>query len=63
MEKKELKLRKITEKPEIMDVEGQGDGCWNDCYIGGVWINQSSVGQMGCNYEGPHYTAYNSLFS
>ncbi len=61
MTQKETKLRKITEKPELLDVEGQG--CWSDCYIGGRWVNQSSVGTKGCNYTGPHYTAYNSVFS
>lgn len=61
MTKKEVNQRKITEKPELLDVEGQG--CWDDCYIGGHYVNQSTVSQQGCYWKDPKPTAYNSIFS
>ncbi|MNW41972.1 hypothetical protein D3C74_191330 [compost metagenome] len=61
MTKKEVTLRKITEKPELLDVEGQG--CWTDCFIAGHYVNQRDTAQQGCYYVKEEHTPFNSIFS
>lgn len=50
----ELKITKIEDKVEELDVQGQG--CWNDCEI---WANNTTAGKNHCERQ---FTAYNNPF-
>lgn len=43
---------RIEDKSLNMDVQGQG--CWDDCAHQGYWITKSS-GTSGCTYSGNYY--------
>lgn len=58
---KNLLIGKIKEKIEKVEVRGQG--CWDDCYISGYWINRKSSNTYGCDWIGPRKTPYNNIFS
>lgn len=55
------RIGKIQEKIEKIEVRGQG--CWDDCYVAGHWVNRSSTTTYGCDWIGPRKTAYNNFFS
>ena len=57
---KENTMRKLKDEIEILEVEGQG--CHDDCYIAGHWVNRSNTVTYGCNWIGPKRTAYNNFF-
>ncbi len=44
---KNLKIEKITDKVEGLDVRGQG--CLDDC-AEGYWSGNASTSQSGCSY-------------
>lgn len=46
---------KITDKSLNLDVQGQS--CWNDCYHPGSWSQKVSSGTSGCVYSGSYYNA------
>lgn len=52
MNKENIKIEKITDKIETVDVQGQG--CWNDCSI---WKNNTTTPK--CEFE---KTSYNNFF-
>lgn len=51
----DLKIKKITDKVEQLDVQGQG--CWDDCEI---WKNNTTVSGTKCERD---FTEYNNFFS
>lgn len=52
MQKNKLEVKKIIDKKEKLDVQGQG--CWDDCKI---WKNYTSTPK--CEFD---RTAYNNFF-
>lgn len=56
-----LKIQKIADTSLNMDVQGQG--CWDDCYIGAHWENQSNSTQTGCIFYSPYWTLQKNFFS
>lgn len=52
MKEKKLEIKKIEDREENLDVQGQG--CWDDC---SVWKNYTSTPK--CEFE---KTAYNNPF-
>ena len=57
--KKEFKIKKITEKVESLEVNGQNGNCLADCgrYI---WIGNKSSTTKGC-YRDKYIDAYASV--
>lgn len=54
-----LKITKIEDKSLNLDVQGQG--CWNDCYIGAHWEKQANSYTPGCVWKNEDYTAQSSF--
>ncbi len=56
-----LTVKKITDKSLNLDIQGQG--CWDDCFIAGHWENRSSTSTAGCNWIGDHNSPHNNPFA
>ena len=50
-----LKIEKIEDKSLNLDVQGQG--CWDDCFISRHWEAKSDFNTMGCSWHNDKYTA------
>ncbi|SCX02050.1 hypothetical protein SAMN02910339_00336 [Lachnospiraceae bacterium YSD2013] len=50
-----LKIEKIEDKSLNLDVQGQG--CWDDCFIGEHWEAKSDFKTNGCSWHNDNYTA------
>lgn len=54
------KVQQIKDKS--LNLEVQGQGCWDDCYIAGHWELRASSRTFGCVYYSPHYNAKTNPF-
>jgi hypothetical protein len=59
-EKAMLKIEKIEDKSLNLDVQGQG--CHDDCYIGAHWELKANFNTMGCEWHNATYTAESNIF-
>lgn len=50
-----LKIDKIEDKSLNLDVQGQG--CHDDCYIGAHWELKANYSTMGCEWHNAENTA------
>ncbi len=55
-----LKIEKIEDKSLNLDVQGQG--CHDDCYIGAHWELKANFNTMGCEWHNATYTAESNIF-
>lgn len=50
-----MKITKIEDKSLNLDVQGQG--CWNDCYTGGYWEKMANRDTPGCVWHNENNTS------
>lgn len=50
-----MKITKIEDKSLNLDVQGQG--CWDDCYIGGHWESKADKFTPGCVWHNEDNTS------
>lgn len=55
-----LKIEKIEDKSLNLDVQGQW--CWDDCYIGAHWEFKADESTMGCVWYNANKTAKTWFF-
>lgn len=54
-----MKITKIEDKSLNLDVQGQG--CWNDCFIGAHWESKANEYTPGCVWKNDDYTSKSSF--
>lgn len=54
-----MKITKIEDKSLNLDVQGQG--CWNDCFIGAHWESKANGYTPGCVWKNDDYTSKSSF--
>ena len=56
-----MKIKKIEDTSMNLEVKGQG--CWNDCYVGGYWSGKKSTSTNGCSYYDVPNSAQTNFWS
>lgn len=56
-----MEIKKIEDTSMNLEVKGQG--CWNDCYVGGYWSGKKSTSTNGCSYYDVPNSAQTNFWS
>ena len=49
-------------KDKSLNLDVQGQGCTDDCYVAGHWELKASPSTTGCVYYSPSYTGKGNIF-